>query len=87
MESTKNYFNHMGEAFEEMKRIYDSLPKSSKNRAMIRSFTVKLAALHGEWQNLEAYWPEATRNIFSEFYHPQSVVLQSKSTDTHTRRS
>lgn len=55
----RSQFGHMGDVFQELKEIYDSLPRSSTHRKKIKDFTKKLASFRGEWPNLDAVWPEA----------------------------
>lgn len=73
----KDYFDHFGDVFQELKEIYDSLPRSSTQRKKIKEFTKKLASFRGEWPNLDAVWPEAIDDVFSGFYHPVSTVGNS----------
>ncbi len=73
----KPFFSHIGEAFEEIKKIYDALPQSCNQRIVLKTFAVKLAALNGEWQNLEFYWPKVTRGLFNKFYKPDGKTVRS----------
>ena len=67
----RSQFGHMGDAFESIREIYESLPQKSSQRSVIKKFAFKLAELSGEWENLEAYWPEALdKEMFSSFYTP-----------------
>lgn len=61
----KNQFGHSGDVFEGIREIHDSLSKKAKQQKMLKELAVKLAALEGEWSNLEGLWPEAIDEIFS----------------------
>jgi hypothetical protein len=54
----RSSFGHMGDAFEGIKEIYDSLPKTSKQRNMLMELAEKMAGMEGEWANLQGYWPD-----------------------------
>jgi hypothetical protein len=72
----KSYFSHIGEAFEEIKQIYDSLPRSSSQKPLLKQFALKLASFNGEWQNLAAIWPEVVKTKFSGFYQTEDIKPQ-----------
>ena len=48
----------MGDVFEGIREIYDSLPKTAEQRKMLKELAAKLAAMEGEWANLEGYWED-----------------------------
>lgn len=54
----RSQFGHMGDVFEGIREIYDSLPKKAKQREMLKELAAKLADLEGEWANLEGYWED-----------------------------
>ncbi len=54
----RSQFGHMGDVFEGIREIYDSLPKTAKQRKMLKELAAKLADMEGEWANLDGYWED-----------------------------
>lgn len=48
----------MGDVFEGIKEIYDSLPAKSSQRNSLMELAEKVADMEGEWANLQGYWPD-----------------------------
>lgn len=54
----RSQFGHMGDVFEGIREIYDSLPKAAEQRKMLKELAAKLADMEGEWANLDGYWED-----------------------------
>jgi hypothetical protein len=55
----RSSFGHMGDAFEGLREIYESLPENAEQRKMLRELAGKLAELTGEEENMVFYWPDS----------------------------
>ena len=57
----------MGDVFAAIREIYDSLPKTAKQRILLLEVAEKLADLTGEFPNLQA--------SFGDFYEEKEQAL------------
>lgn len=63
----RSQFGHMGDVFEGIREIYDSLPKTAEQRILLLEVAEKLADLTGEFSNLHA--------CFGDFYEEKERAL------------
>lgn len=52
----RSKFGHMGDVFEGIWEIYNSLPEKAEQRIKLMELAEKLADMEGEWENLCGYW-------------------------------
>lgn len=52
----RSSFGHMGDVFEGIREIYNSLPEKAEQRIKLMELSEKLADMEGEWENLYGYW-------------------------------
>ncbi len=61
----RSQFGHMGDVFEGIREIYNSLPEKAEQRIKLMELAEKLADLTGEFPNLQAsfgdFWEEKER--------------------------
>ncbi len=50
---------HYGDIYEELRLIYESLPKAAPQRRRLVALARGIADLEGGTHNLEGFWPEA----------------------------
>jgi len=54
----RSSFGHMGDVFEGIREIYDSLPETAEQRKMLKELARKLADTYGEEANLYGFWED-----------------------------
>ena len=59
----RSNFGHNGDMYEAMSEIWHSLPEKSPQRGQLEELAYKSAKLHGDWENLEEYFPESCRPL------------------------
>lgn len=63
----KERYGHMGDFFDDLKEIYNSLPVKARQRILLLEVAEKLADLTGEFSNLQA--------SFGDFYEEKERAL------------